>query len=170
MRRYSSFRLPQPLTFGHGQFEILKSISIIVIFALAGGSASASSVTGIRTSTSADCHVVEPDADSSVDVHALDDYGTFIRHLPVQGRYDALDCLADSARANKTKFTGGFWKLHTMYMGLSQPVDGDAHVTEDDWKDHIDRLKRWMSAKPNSITARIALAGGLHRLCLDGAR
>ena len=110
------------------------------------------------TNSSPACGVVEPDADTSANILALNVYSTFIRHLLVQGRYDALDCIADAARANKTKFRGGFWKIHTFYQGLSNPVDNDAHATEADWNDHIDRLKRWMSAKPDSVTARIALA------------
>ena len=111
-----------------------------------------------QTNSSPGCDVAEPDANTSVNIGAIDDYETFIRHLLVQGRYDTLDCIADAARANKTKFHGGFWKIHAIYTGLENPVDNGAHATEADWNDHIDRLNRWISAKPDSVTARIALA------------
>jgi hypothetical protein len=132
-------------------------ISRLLSFALIAFT-SLAAVAADQQINSPDCHVAEPDANTSVNIGAIDDYETFIRHLLVQRRYDSLDCIADAARANKTKFRGGFWKIHTIYTGLSNPVDDGAHATEADWNDHIDRLNRWISANPNSVTARIALA------------
>jgi uncharacterized protein DUF4034 len=152
-------RIPGLFILRYSSIELLRTLSgFVVIMVFAVGSAYASGTPGTRNPASVDCHVAEPDADSSIDVHALNTYGTFIRGLLIQGRYDALDCIADAARANKTKFSGGFWKIHTIYAGLERPVDAGAHATELDWNDHIDQLQRWISAKPNSVTARVALA------------
>jgi hypothetical protein len=52
-------------------------------------------------------------------------------------------------------FSGGTWKLHTIYVALEDPP---LHATPQDWKRHIGLLKQWVSAKPHSITAGVALA------------
>lgn len=59
------------------------------------------------------------------------------------------------ARSRKETFAGGMWKIHAIYSGLATPP---LHPTEEDWKTHMALLQRWMSAKPESITAHIALA------------
>ena len=93
--------------------------------------------------------------DASTDIHALPNYRKTISRLLKERKFRLLDCLADSARNRKEIFPGGTWKLHTIYLGLNEP---QLHATEKDWIGHISSLKQWVSARPRSITARIALA------------
>ena len=78
-----------------------------------------------------------------------------IASLLTQERFDDLDCIADQARKDKTRLPGGTWKLVAIYTALEAPA---GHATEQDWKDHLAPLEHWVTAKPGSITARIALA------------
>lgn len=94
-------------------------------------------------------------ADDATDVHAVDKYKAAVAHMLQEERFDQMDCLADTLRTSKDKFAGGMWKLHILYGGLEAPLQ---HPTTQDWEDHLNRLKRWVSENPESITARIALA------------
>jgi hypothetical protein len=73
-------------------------------------------------------------------------------------KFDSLDQIADQLRSNKTRLTGGGWQLRLFYSALDAP----GH-TEQDSTEHIAHLEHWMSQRPNSITARIALATALDR-------
>ena len=66
--------------------------------------------------------------------------------------YDHLDALAAKLRSSKESYAIGFWKLGNIYEGLS--VSDDAPDSE--WDNRITILKDWITAKPDSITARIA--------------
>jgi len=96
------------------------------------------------------------DFDPALDVRALDEYQDAVAALLQQKKFDDLDCLADSARVTKARFSGGAWQLHNLYLGLSEPRPG--HPTEIDWKHHFRLLEDWTSARPRSVTAQIALA------------
>jgi hypothetical protein len=50
------------------------------------------------------------------------------------------------------------WKIHVLYMGLSDPYPDNVHSTDSDWQTLLANLQRWVNTKPNSVTARIALA------------
>jgi len=93
--------------------------------------------------------------DASTDIRAVPDYKRTISRLLQAGKFEQLDCLADSTRSNKEVFPGGTWKLHTIYVGLEEPL---LHATPKDWKAHIGLLKKWVAARPQSITARVAFA------------
>jgi hypothetical protein len=93
--------------------------------------------------------------DASTDVQAIPNYQKTISRMLQARRFEQLDCLADSARFHKEMFPGGSWKLRTIYGGLDKPL---LHATPLDWKRHIALLDQWVSAKPHSITARVALA------------
>jgi len=93
--------------------------------------------------------------DAGADIHAVSDYQKTISNLLRAGKFKQLDCLADSARSHREMFSGGTWKLHTIYVALEDPP---LHATPQDWKAHIGLLKQWVSAKPHSITVRGALA------------
>jgi hypothetical protein len=71
--------------------------------------------------------------------------------------YDALDRAAREARTGKARFKGGVWKLYDFYDALGSPIMG-AQAMEEDWKFHIASLKAWESARPESVTAVVALA------------
>ena len=93
--------------------------------------------------------------DTSSDVHAIKTYSETANHMLHGGKFDELDCLADSLWSNRDKFSGGFWKLHNLYVGLGEPL---LHPTHEDWTTHMALVRKWVSAKPQSITARVVLA------------
>lgn len=105
--------------------------------------------------SNAACAVAEPTIDGPTDVQGLKEYSSAIANLLVQERFDDLDCLAHRARINKTRLPGGTWKLVAIYAALQAPT---GHATEQDWKEHLKPLEDWIAAKPDSSTARIALA------------
>jgi hypothetical protein len=80
-------------------------------------------------------------------------------HLALlDGNYDKLETAFGDARKNKTRMVGGAWKLSEFYSGVEFPrVPAD--ITDPDYQTLIAALKSWESAKPQSATARIALAG-----------
>ena len=97
--------------------------------------------------------------DISTDVHAGSTYAATVAHLLSKEKFEQLDCLADRARSNKEKFPGGAWKLHTIYVSLDSPVQYPvAHATPAEWGVHFQHLQKWVTARPQSITARVALA------------
>jgi len=79
-----------------------------------------------------------------------------VADLLKQERLDELDCTADQLPPSKARFAGGIWQMQALYRGLEDPWVG--HATEIDGQNHIEPLKRWVKTKPQSITARIALA------------
>jgi hypothetical protein len=103
----------------------------------------------------ASCHDTEPTVDGATDVEGLKEYKEAIADLLAEQMFDDLDCLAHVARSEKMRFPGGLWKLHQIYLGLTE-IPG--HATDQDWTERISLLQRWASAKPSSITAHVALA------------
>jgi hypothetical protein len=87
----------------------------------------------------------------------LDGYEEENRQLLEQEKFETLDMIADQNRSSKERFPGGFWALHIAYMGLCKPRRGN-NAGEAEWKLHLERLQRWVVQRPNSITARVALA------------
>jgi len=73
-------------------------------------------------------------------------------------RFDDLDRMADQYRREKTRVKGGDWRLRQFYEILDAP-----QMTDKDSVDHIAHLEHWMQLRPESITARVALATSLHR-------
>ncbi len=59
--------------------------------------------------------------------------------------FDGVEHAADIARSNKSRFPGGPWKLYVFYDAI-------------DWNAHLALLQQWVSRKPQSGTAHIALA------------
>jgi hypothetical protein len=91
-------------------------------------------------------------------LHFVDGNSEQIRELFEQDKFETIDTIADRARSTKKRFVGGFWYLHAIYRGLEEPRQGTTHSGKAEWQQHIDRLKRWVAQRPNSVTARIALA------------
>jgi hypothetical protein len=78
-----------------------------------------------------------------------------------QENFRQLDEIAEAARSQKQRFLGGGWKLKAFYNALRGP--GSLTSTDDVWNAHIERLKRWIAAIPNSSAPRVALAGAYVR-------
>jgi hypothetical protein len=135
-----------------------KALFFLIILLCLGGSALAANIkTDIkRKETAQSCAAFGAEFDPATDVHALQEYQYAIADLLKHEQFKELDCIADSARSSKAKFSGGMWKLHKVYSGLDEPQPG--HATEQDWRDHLGRLNRWEAMRPKSITARVALA------------
>jgi len=73
-------------------------------------------------------------------------------------KFDDLDAMADQYRREKSRMPGGEWRLRIFYTALDAPQQ-----TDQDSMDHIAHLEQWMKVRPESITARVALATSLHR-------
>jgi hypothetical protein len=99
--------------------------------------------------------------ESTNSAHTLrDDEGEYqgeIAGALVEKNFNALEGAAHEARTEKSRFSGGVWKLYSFYTALSAPIVGQ-QATDEDWKFHIATLKAWGAAKPESVTARVALA------------
>ena len=76
----------------------------------------------------------------------------------VAEKFDDLDRMADEYRRDKSRLPGGDWKLRVFYEVLDAP-----QLTDKDSADHLAHLEKWMKLRPESITARVALATSLHR-------
>jgi hypothetical protein len=105
--------------------------------------------------TLTDAEAAGLNGDAGTDVHAVSNYSKTVNDLLKAGKFKKLDCLADSVRSRKETFPGGMWKIHALYSGLAKPP---LHATEEDWNRHLKLLRLWLSMRPRSITARIALA------------
>ncbi len=93
--------------------------------------------------------------DDGNDIHTIDNLKRNSNRLLQEKRFADLDCVADYYRSHKTKFPSGRWRLHTVYSGVDEPL---LHPTEEDWQHHLELVQAWVSERPNSITARVALA------------
>ncbi|MFI5370929.1 MAG: hypothetical protein ACHQ52_05160 [Candidatus Eisenbacteria bacterium] len=80
------------------------------------------------------------------------------RRLNVR-HYDTLDALADSLRANPETFPDGSPVLGALYEQGFGTVDQPDDPAQ--WERHLDRLREWMDTRPQSNTARVALAEAL---------
>ncbi len=74
--------------------------------------------------------------------------------------FNQLDKIADDYRTTKAAFEDGEWKLSVFYDEMAYYL---RKTPEENWVSRINKLKEWAAAKPDSITARVALAE-----CLDG--
>jgi hypothetical protein len=95
--------------------------------------------------------------DESTDIYAVRNFEYRIAQVLSDNNFDELDCVADAARSDKKRFSGGAWKIHRIYSGLDEPKPG-IHATEEEWSAHLARVEHWVRMKPDSITARVALA------------
>jgi hypothetical protein len=86
-----------------------------------------------------------------------DDYRGQINELLNRQDFDGLENAAGTARSSKSRFPGGPWKLYVFYDAVSKP-SGGRQASDADWNASLAILKRWNSVKPQSTTARIALA------------
>jgi hypothetical protein len=130
---------------------------VIAITVLAVISSHPALATDTKGSTEApSCGFSDAAFDPATDVNALEAYDNAIAKLLKEKKFAQLDCLADKTRAEKSRFSGGTWKLVEIYSGIEEPRPG--HPTEEDWREHLALVEEWSSSNPKSITARIALA------------
>jgi hypothetical protein len=101
------------------------------------------------------CPAVDLNYDFSTDIHAVKAFDADVAELFRQEKFTELDCIADSLRLSKARFSGGASKPHIFYPGVRGP---EGHATDEDWEEHLEHAQGWVAAKPKSITARVALA------------
>jgi len=70
--------------------------------------------------------------------------------LLMQHKYDELEQAAQTMRANKTRTAGGIWQLFLFYDSVNGAMEQDLRV--------LGELQKWVIAKPESVTAHVALA------------
>ncbi len=99
-------------------------------------------------------------ADTATDPEAMAKYAAAARDLLYQNKFDELEKIAADDRNQKTRFSGGVWKLYVLYQGLKQPSAG-IKADEPAWTEHLGALKVWALSRPESVSARIALAEAL---------
>jgi Domain of unknown function (DUF4034) len=138
----------------------LVKVGVLVLLVLA---CSPRSRAAEQNANSNPCKISQADAaglngDLGVDIHALYNFMDTTARILKEEKFVALDCLADHARSGKERLPGGSWKIHVLYRGLRQPVPYPVHATQEDWTHLLQRLQRWVNARPGSITARVALA------------
>lgn len=151
-------RLPRSLRFVR-ELPIRLSLfpALFLLFSATAFAVSADKKTSMNPCSLTQDEVQGLGHDASTEANALDDYIATISWMVHQERFDALDCIADRARAGKERFPGGHWKIHELYKGLYDPVPGK-HATEEDRSDLMQLLQRWVQTHPKSATARVALA------------
>ena len=86
-------------------------------------------------------------------------FSTRVRTQMEQENFLVLDSVAAAERAGRTRFAGGGWKLNAFYAAVESPKVKPP-ATEAEWADTLDRLKRWAAQRPESVTAKVALAYG----------
>lgn len=69
-------------------------------------------------------------------------------------KYDELDTLAGKYRTSKECYADGIWKLKEVYEGLVP----DEKESDAQWERRLAAIRIWIKARPESITARVALA------------
>jgi hypothetical protein len=84
-------------------------------------------------------------------------YEKEIQSLLGRDAFTELDAAADSARVSKDRIEGGAWKLFIFYGAVANPLAG-GRATSTEWNQHVTKVQNWISARPQSITARVALA------------
>lgn len=68
--------------------------------------------------------------------------------------YDGLEELADDGRSAGEAWPNGDWKVVPVYVGLELSTDQDDNM----WLARQKAIEAWVGARPESITARVALA------------
>ena len=112
-------------------------------------------------STAQPAIVADLNADTATDINGLMKYDTAIYQLFLQDKFEEIDRRAHEARVTQARFSGGFFKLHETYLAVISPNMG-LKATDAEWQQHLAGLKRWIQQRPDSITARVALAWFYH--------
>jgi hypothetical protein len=71
--------------------------------------------------------------------------------------FDKLEDLANDYRTSKASIASGIWKLEAVYRGIIP----DENKSNGEWEQSLVTLHDWIQAKPDSITAPVALADTL---------
>src|SRR5215211_2271747 len=89
--------------------------------------------------------------------YATSVYSGIFHEALISRDFDLLERAAIEARESKEKTVAGVWKLERIYDGLEEPSGA---ASEHEWQRHLALLQQWSNKKPDSRTAKIALALG----------
>ena len=152
-----SFAIPQ-----HSYRGLLRSVLVFSLMFTCCGMLADSNPDSMKASL--------PTKAAVISSYAPDQYMKTVATLFAGEKFAELDSMAATARTNRTRFHGGGWELHTLYVTISSPAGSGGNDTLNaDWQLLEQKLKRWMAQRPDSITPRIALAGA-YRLSAWQAR
>jgi hypothetical protein len=115
----------------------------------------------LAVSTTARAQNEDPRAangDDDAFVRSVEHWTHSIESSLIDEKFADLDHMADQYRREKTRLPGGEWRLRLFYEALDAP-----HQTDQDTRDHLAHLEHWVQQRPDSITARVALATSLRR-------
>jgi hypothetical protein len=84
----------------------------------------------------------------------ITDISNQVTNLLLAKNYDGLDEFFDKLRSSKAIWATGHWKLFNAYCGLCLAEEAPDAA----WAARLAALHDWISAKPESISARVALA------------
>jgi len=107
------------------------------------------------------CQVTPAPSTTTAEAETATHEGHWLRSIEsdlVAEKFDDLDQMADDYRRSEARLPGGAWRLRLFYEALDAPQQ-----TDKDTVDHLEHLHHWMTARPESITARVALATSLTR-------
>lgn len=74
-------------------------------------------------------------------------------------QFDQLQAMADTLVQGGYFFSSGIPQIQAFHVQGFRDLNDEA--SPEQWQTHLDRLREWNDARPNSILARIALAEGL---------
>lgn len=123
------------------------------------GSVQPAGVTGLDKQTAASGQFAPYATREEFNLHFLDRYNEGVRTVFEQEKFELLDQMAATARSTRARLIGGAWTVHIIYDALMEPRGGTYNPQEYQWTAHLERLQRWVAQRPDSITARVALAG-----------
>jgi hypothetical protein len=81
--------------------------------------------------------------------------GQKIKPLVAGKNFEELDRMADDLRTSKAQTAGGMWHLLCFYEELSE---FPSTVSDETYTTRLEFFHQWISSRPTSITARVALA------------
>jgi hypothetical protein len=87
----------------------------------------------------------------------LNEYERQIAEKLAATDFSWIDQEAARVRASKERLPGGYWKLRALYGVLEKPA-ADRAAPEPEWEARLKRLVQWSRQRPQSITAKVALA------------
>lgn len=71
--------------------------------------------------------------------------------------FQAIEENSSRASQRRERMPGGYWKLHGIFVGLSEPKFKST-ASDTEWQEHFARLEKWKTNWPKSVAPRIALA------------
>lgn len=84
-------------------------------------------------------------------------YGERVHSLLEQGNYAELESLAQINRSERGRFIAGSWRNNNFFNSVVW-MPSTALLKDSDYQKQSEKLKKWQADRPDSASARIALA------------